>query len=198
MSFNQVKSLFELNIQKKGQELKELQEKYRLSLYSFHTEVRNLLMERPEIKLREKTILDTLKTLFRGRKFRINTRVLEYSYYPYPDYLRDLEYSPKAKNVHIHYTLDIEHEVNKNGYSGFQGGFEERSYFNMPFTGEFKRISLEWQDSYKKYSEIEPKFKKLHEFTANLDNNVNVFFLSNENPELYNEAESYISNILNL
>lgn len=188
----QVKSLFQEYVKSKRLELKTSQYAVRLKCYGYPEQLRGIIGANPKVKEKFVEIKEGVKKLFKSwRVVSLTYEESNYKYIPTPSY-----YNEKYDSRTISFTLKLHIDGPSDIYNHKQS-ISENFWFSFPFTGELKKLTLNWQKDVKEYYELENKHKKLTEFENNLDNQVNIFLLKNQNPELYHAAENFVCDIIN-
>ena len=193
----QVKSLFAEYVKSKRLELKGAQEIVRMNCYGYPTQLNDIIQDNPKVKEKLIEIKDGVKKLFRSWKvigFDYDRSI--YGEIPTPSYFETPYNSKSVTSKSVSFTLKLHIITSKDCY-GREDSLYENFWFSFPFTGELKKLTLDWQKDVKEYWELNVKHKKLTEFENNLDNQVNIFLLKNQNPELYHAAENFICDIIN-
>lgn len=189
---DQVKSLFEENVRVKRLELKTAQDVVRFRCYGYPGQLREVIQGNEKVKEKLTEIKEGVKKLF--RLWRVLS--FDYDHSNYRDIANPSYYDAKYHSKSVSFTLKLHIITSKDCY-GREESLYEHFWFTFPFTGELKKLTLEWQKDVKEYYELEAKHKKLTEFENNLDNQVNIFLLRSQNPELYEAANNFISDIIN-
>lgn len=188
----QVKSLFEEYIKSKRLELKTAQETFRLNCYNHQTSLREIVENDSKVIARYSEIKKRIKDIFKDWSVSGPRYDCYYSgHFPTPNYYNE-QYTKNTVRIDLIFNINFAKDCYGRGQS-----IEERMCFSFPFTGELKKLTLDWQKDVKEYWQLEIKHRKLTEFEKNLDNQVNIFLLKNQNPELYHAAENFVCDIIN-
>src|SRR5574343_579133 len=154
----QVKSLFQEYIKSKRLELKTAQETFRLNCYKYQTSLCGIVENDPKIIAKFSEIKKAIKSLFRSWSVSNPRYDCHYSgYFPTPNYYNE-QYDRKTVFIDVIFDINFAKDCYGRGQS-----IEERMRSSFPFTGELKKLTLDWQKDVKEYYELENKIRKLTE-----------------------------------
>lgn len=189
--FYQVKSVFELEINDRLNELKKNHEKACFDCYSFQSEIQSIVRDSQEFRKAEKEFSGIKKFLPTGVKVFFGNRLDNglYSYPPSPSFLwhDGKNWKTEVKSIRIPFASEIKDD---------KQSFAVRGELRLKFSGEFKKNALAWIERLNTASKCSEQMRKLLSLKENIDNVVNAFLLQTNNPELYNAAKLHIDSLI--
>lgn len=186
--FHQIKSVFELEIDDRLNELKKNHEKACFDCFHFKSEIESIVRYSEEFSKAEKEFSGIKKFLPRGVKVFFGNRLDIYdlcSYPPSPSFLwRDgKNWETEVKSIRIPFTSEIKDD---------KQSFVVCGELRLKFSGEFRKNALAWIERLDTVSKCNEQIQKLLSLKKNIDNVVNAFLLQENNPELYSAAILHI------